>query len=121
MFKENIIKFIKAHGIAVLAVAALAVLLKVILHYSFILSFIILLVLYFGIGFAIELITEKYRLNKAQKQLKRAADNGADRRAIEAHTVKRHEAGAQDGEETAQDGAGGAGPEKTFIGYAVDY
>ena len=102
MFKENIIRFIKAHGIAVLAVAALAVLLKVILHYSFILSFIILLVLYFGIGFAIELITEKYRLNKAQKQLKRAADNGADRRAIEAHTVKRQEAGAQDGEETAQ-------------------
>ncbi len=89
MFKDNIIRFIKAHGIAVLAVAALAVLLKVVLHYSFILSFIILLVLYFGIGFAIELLTEKYRLKKAEKQLKQAGDNNVDRRAIEAHAGSR--------------------------------
>ncbi|MBP5729736.1 MAG: hypothetical protein J6X19_00900, partial [Clostridia bacterium] len=89
MFKDNIIRFIKAHGIAVLAVALLAVLLKVVLHYSFILSFIILLVLYFGIGFAIELLTEKYRLKKAEKQLKQAGDNNVDRRAIEAHAGSR--------------------------------
>ena len=70
MFKDGIIRFIKAHGIAVLIVAAIAAVLKIVLHYSFILSFLVLLVLYFAIGFAIDLISEKIRLKKAQKSKK---------------------------------------------------
>ena len=70
MLKDGIIRFIKAHGIAVLIVAAIAAVLKIVLHYSFILSFLVLLVLYFVIGFAIDLISEKIRLNKALKSKK---------------------------------------------------
>ena len=77
MFKEGLKRFLKAHGIAVAAVLILSAVLKFVLHYSFILSFIILLAAYFGIGFAIELISEKYRLAKAGKQLGNGAGNQA--------------------------------------------
>ena len=66
---KNIVRFFKAHGIALIAVAALAAVIKLTLHFSFFLSFLILLIAYFLIGFAIDVISEKKHLNKAQKSL----------------------------------------------------
>ncbi len=75
MFK-NIIRFLKAHGIAIAAVLLLSILIKIILHFSLIISFIILLIAYFLIGFAIDIISEKILLNKANRTLKNGSDNG---------------------------------------------
>ena len=70
MIGTYIVRFLKAHGIAVLTIAVLSVLIRIFLHFSFILSFIILFALYLIIGFAIDQFAEKRGLKKGAKRLK---------------------------------------------------
>lgn len=67
MIKEILQKFLKTHWFSLIAIGVLSLCLKIALKYSFILSFILLLIAYFVLGILVEFFMEKQTVARGNR------------------------------------------------------